>query len=141
MQTWLGQTRCVDQVQGDLGQRMQSAFDHTFHGDTETALLIGSDIPDISAGLLEQAFHSLEDNKVVIGPSRDGGYYLIGFHAEQAQLLYPLLFSGITWSTEDVYTTTINRLHNSNISVFSLPTLRDIDRDEDLPFAQERGLL
>ncbi len=59
----------------------------------------------------------------------------------QAQLLYPLLFSGISWSTEDVYTTTIHRLHNLNISVFSLPTLRDIDREEDLPFAQERGLL
>ncbi len=141
MQTWLGQSCCVEQVQGDLGQRMQSAFDHTFRGGTETALLIGSDIPDISAEILEQAFHSLRDHDVVIGPSRDGGYYLIGFHAEQAQLLFPILFSGMTWSTGAVYTTTVNRLQKSNSSVFSLATLRDIDREEDLPFAQTRGIL
>lgn len=141
MRAWLGQPRCVHQIQGDLGQRMQSAFAHAFHGGTETALIIGSDIPDISAKLLKQAFHSLEGHDVVIGPSRDGGYYLIGFHAEQAEKLFPLLFSGIPWSTGEVYTTTMNRLQSSEFTIFSLPTLRDIDTEDDLPFAREQGLL
>jgi hypothetical protein len=141
MTSWLGPMNCVEQTSGDLGQRMRAAFERSFAGGAETAVLIGSDIPDITAGLLQQAFTSLMTDEVVIGPTRDGGYYLIGLVARQAQQLLPLIFEGMIWSTGDVLANTIRRLERAGYDAATLPTLRDIDLPEDLPFARELGLL
>lgn len=141
MMSWLGSMNCVEQVDGDLGQKMRSAFEHTFADGAETAVLIGSDIPDITTDLLQQAFTSLLTKEVVIGPSKDGGYYLIGLVAKQSAQLIPLLFEKMHWSTAELFATTMHRLGKAGYDVAILPTLRDIDLPTDLSFAKKRGLI
>jgi hypothetical protein len=141
MTSWLGPMNCIEQTSGDLGQRMRTAFEDSFAGGTETAVLIGSDIPEITADLLQQAFTSLTTNEVVIGPTRDGGYYLIGLVARQAPQLLPLIFEKMIWSTGDVLANTIRRLEQAGYDAATLPSLRDIDLPEDLPYARDLGLL
>lgn len=149
MFSWLGSIHCVEQISGDLGQRMRGAFKHSFSEGAEKAILIGSDIPDISAELLQQAFNALSTKEVVIGPSRDGGYYLIGITAiapgdcvpEGASPLLSLLFDKMSWSTGKVFDDTMSRLESAGYETELLPTLRDIDLPSDLAFAKEKGLL
>jgi len=141
MISWLGSMNFVEQADGDLGQRMHSAFLHAFGSGTDNAVLIGSDIPDITADLLQHAFLLLLNRDVVIGPSQDGGYYLIGLAAHQALQLLPLLFGNMQWSTNKLYATTVNRLEQAGYNIATLTTLRDIDLPADLSFAKERGLL
>lgn len=141
MTFWLGAIDCVEQADGDLGQKMRSAFKHSIETGAETIVLIGSDIPDITANLLQQAFTSLLTREVVIGPSQDGGYYLIGMAADQAPQLYPLLFEEMPWSTGKLFATTISHLEKAGYDVAILPKLRDIDLPADLFFATQRGLL
>jgi hypothetical protein len=149
MTSWLGPTPCVEQTRGDLGQKMRGAFEHCFAGGAETAILIGSDIPDISAEILQHAFNALLTKEVVIGPSRDGGYYLIGMTAKAAgdckpggvPPLLPLLFDKMMWSTGELFEDTMYRLKSAGYETALLPTLRDIDIPADLSFAKEKGLL
>lgn len=141
MTSWLGAMKFVEQVDGDLGQRMRAAFEQTFADGVEAAVLIGSDIPDITTDLLQQAFSSLLTKTMVIGPSQDGGYYLIGLIANQASRLLPLLFEKIPWSTGELFTTTIRRLEKAGYDITVLPVLRDIDLPADLHFAREKDLL
>lgn len=141
MTSWLGPLTFVAQTAGDLGLRMQTAFTHAFGEGVETAVLIGSDIPTISADLLAGAFAALQTAKVAIGPSRDGGYYLIGMRADAAEELYPVLFERMVWSTPEVFTLTCERLKNAALEAAVMPTLYDIDTPEDLAFACAQGLL
>ncbi len=138
---WLGPVACVEQAAGDLGQKMQTAFHRAFSGGADRAVLVGTDIPDLDTELLGRAFTSLRTGDVVLGPSRDGGYYLIGLTARVAPQLYRLLFQQMAWSTGDVYAATILRLGNSGHPAIILPTLTDIDLPENLPLAGARGLL
>lgn len=139
--SWLGPVIPVKQSEGDLGARMAAAFTHAFSGGAVVAILVGTDIPDISARLLSQAFSSLQHGEMVIGPSCDGGYYLIGLRVEQAPELLPLLFSEMRWSSSDLFSITMDRVAEAGIEATILPMLRDIDLPEDLPFARSKGLL
>jgi len=141
MTSWLGPLAYAAQVDGDLGRRMQAAFVHAFAGGAGKAVLVGCDIPDLSAALLAEAFTALQTAKVVIGPSRDGGYYLVGIHADAADRLYPLLFEGIVWSTPEVFATTRRRLADAAFCPTVLPVLHDNDTPEDLALARAQGLL
>ncbi len=141
MASWLGTLTYVPQVQGDLGMRMRAAFSHVFAAGAGNAVLIGSDIPGIDTHLLADAFAALQNSAVVIGPSHDGGYYLIGLGADVADRLYPLLFEQIAWSTPEVFALTCERLMTAAIVPAVLPTLRDIDTPEDLHFARSQGLM
>lgn len=141
MTTWLGSMQCIAQTDGDLGQRMHTAFMHALSDGVEMVVLIGSDIPDISVGLLQQAFNTLLTQEVVIGPSQDGGYYLIGIVARKSAQLLPLLFTEMPWSTKELFATTVRCLDNAGYDAAILPVLRDIDLPADLSLARERGLL
>lgn len=141
MSSWLGPMIYEPQIEGDLGLRMRTAFAQAFAGGAKKAVLIGSDIPDLTAALLSKAFAVLDGAKVVIGPSHDGGYYLIGMQAEAARHLYPLLFDGMVWSTAEVFIETTRRLAKAAIAPAVLATLRDIDTPEDLHYARANGLL
>ncbi len=138
MAAWLGPLAYVAQAAGDLGRRMQAAFQHAFRGGAARAVLIGSDIPELDADLLARAFAALRDSEVVLGPSRDGGYYLLGLTAEVAGRLYFPLFADIPWSTGNVFAMTRDRLEKAAATVAILPTLRDVDRPEDLNWLQFR---
>jgi len=144
MSRWLGPLVYRSQVEGDLGRKMGTAM-RTAIEEMGTAagsvVLVGSDIPGIDSSLLRQAFRTLGEHEVVLGPSRDGGYYLVGLAAATAPRLLPLLFDEIRWSTETVLAETLGRLGTTGCSVQLLPTLCDIDRPEDLTLVKEMGLL
>lgn len=115
------------QTGNDLGQRMRNAFEELFAAGYERIIIIGSDCPEITTELLTQSFRLLTRNEVIIGPSHDGGYYLLGLTK-----LIPVLFEHKPWSTADVYKQTIADLEQLNITFPVLPILRDVDTAEDL---------
>ena len=115
------------QQQGeDLGERMQQAFELVFQQGYKKVLIIGTDCFELNSGIIEQAFESLEQYNAVIGPSADGGYYLLG-----TTIFYPFLFDNKPWSTDGVFVATTNDLSANHISYFTLPVLHDIDTEAD----------
>ena len=113
----------------DLGERMKNAFNLCFLEGSQSAVVIGSDCPDLPAWIIEEAFFSLDDHDVVIGPSVDGGYYLIGFRKETFN---PDAFAGPTWGTANVFRQTMTNLQETGALVYVLPVWQDIDRPEDI---------
>lgn len=110
------------QCPGDLGQRLQAAFHHSFAQGVQRALVIGTDCTDLDSALLIEALARLGDHDVVLGPAEDGGYYLIGLKEEQ-----PSLFEGIAWSSVRVLDQTCQRAMQAQLSLTCLPVLADID--------------
>ena len=119
----------IPQTGEDLGERMKLAFLRCFREGAQSVVLIGSDIPDLPARIIDEAFRALDKYGAVIGPSVDGGYYLIGF---QRDTLDGDVFSGILWGTETVFQETMNILHMAGSLVHVLPSWRDIDKHEDI---------
>jgi rSAM/selenodomain-associated transferase 1 len=113
------------QPRGDLGQKMAEAFQENlrYYG---RVIIIGSDNPELQAHHLNTAFEHLKEKDVVIGPAKDGGYYLLGMRAYQ-----PALFQGISWSTNKVWEQTISKIQHLSLSYATLPTQNDIDTYED----------
>ena len=106
------------QVPGDLGVRMLAAF------SDGVKVLIGTDIPAMSASYIEQAFALLEENDLVVGPTEDGGYCLVAMHEPHDHL-----FSGITWGTDSVLASTLARAENLNVGLCDM--LWDVDVEAD----------
>lgn len=111
----------------DLGKRMQHAFQKAFDEPFEKAVIIGSDCSTLTTDIIRQAFQALDNHRVVIGPARDGGYYLLGMSE-----YYPELFTNKSWSTPSVFANTTEQLRKMDISYSLLPMLNDIDTLEDL---------
>lgn len=133
MVAWLGPGfEYRQQSSGDIGQRMAQAFLDNFTDKVSTIVVVGSDIPSLTDRLLIEAFQALEGREVVLGPTVDGGYYLIGMHRRVLDRLLPPVFADINWSTATVFTETVAILDSLKVSLATLPTLRDIDRPEDL---------
>lgn len=118
----------------DLGQRMQNAFKKAFTEGYEKVLIIGSDCAELTTDIIQQGFRVLDDHDVVVGPSKDGGYYLLGMTT-----FYPDLFSGINWSTPTVFEETVSRLKSEDRSFMLMPTLNDIDTKQDLTESEKLG--
>jgi hypothetical protein len=128
MQEWLGSSLVYRrQSEGDIGDRMASAFQASFAAGMTAGVLIGSDCPDLNASLMAEAFQLLRQHDLVLGPALDGGYYLIGLRR-----LIPELFTGIPWSTAEVLQQTITIAKRLGLAVAKLPLLSDVDRPEDL---------
>ncbi len=109
----------------DLGERMYHALEEVLK-DHPHVLLIGSDIIQLTPEILRKGFAAMENHDAVIGPSKDGGYYLLGL--KKVFLEY---FSGIPWSTEIVFNKTLDRLAAHYIEPYILPLLSDVDYLED----------
>lgn len=125
---WLGGKLFYAYQEGDdLGIRMKNAFEKVFSIGSKKVIIIGTDIPDITKELINNTFSLLEINDVVIGPSDDGGYYLLGL-----KQMYNELFEGIEYSTSSVLLETLIRIKNLNLKYHLLPILPDIDTEEDL---------
>ncbi len=116
-----------EQVGEDLGERMAQAFQTAFGSPYQSVIIIGTDIPGITVQLLSTAFKNLQEHDVVLGPTVDGGYYLIGLRAPKSEL-----FENIPWSTDQVFSLTQKKAEAMNLSLKVLPTLRDLDTIEDL---------
>ncbi|WP_207420680.1 TIGR04282 family arsenosugar biosynthesis glycosyltransferase [Desertivirga brevis] len=110
----------------DLGVKMKNAFRHMFDSGYERVVIIGSDCPEITPDIIEQAFDALKGSDVVVGPAVDGGYYLLGMGA-----LHEELFEQVEWSTNSVFETTIKIIRQQGLSYSLLPELRDIDEEQD----------
>jgi uncharacterized protein len=134
MQSWLGMVfHYRQQTTGDIGCRMQTAiFRHL--NQMQRLLLIGSDCPDLTAEILQEAFIALNTHDLVLGPAFDGGYYLIGTRQQSSSLICRTLFHDIPWGTDDVYATTINRAEQLQLRCHSLTQLHDIDTPADLGY-------
>lgn len=120
---------CEAQQGQDLGERMSRAFEGVFERGFEQAILIGSDIPDLPADIIRKGFDALGSKDVVIGPSRDGGYYLIGFRSAGFR---PAVFDGVEWSTSSVFSRTRVLLAQNRLSFEILPQWDDVDTFNDL---------
>ena len=129
---WLGDDLDLFPQQGTtLGDKMENALADTFIAEYERAVLIGSDLPDLPSQILDTAFKGLDQCSAAIGPSRDGGYYLIGFTAEG---FTPQIFHSIPWGTDRVFDLTLNRFMDYHVSYYTLPVWQDIDTQKDLGF-------
>jgi hypothetical protein len=125
---WLGcEIPCCPQGKGDLGARMVQAFDDAFSAGMGRVIIIGTDCPGLTGGLARTAFEALMENDVVLGPAKDGGYYLIGLRKP-----IPQLFEGIPWGTSEVLARTSGIAADLNLQAFLLEPLDDVDRPEDL---------
>ena len=127
---WLGEDlEYRPQVGGDLGERLTAAFAWAF-SEADHVCVIGTDAPDVNAQMVEQAFDGLTDHGVVMGPAKDGGYYLLGLRSPT-----PELFRGVPWSTDTVAETTRATARRMGLSVMELPVLTDVDHARDVPVA------
>lgn len=125
---WLGpDVNYRPQGGGDLGRRMAESLHEAFAEGASEAMIIGSDIPNLTVELLERAFESLARCDLVLGPAFDGGYYLIGLRRAM-----PELFDNIAWGTGEVLGRTLERAKRLGLSVALLDPLMDIDEPEDL---------
>jgi uncharacterized protein len=126
---WLGAGASYrPQAEGDLGARLEAAFDTAFARGARRVVVVGSDLPALTAGLLRHTRDVLERRGAVIGPAHDGGYYLLGLTAAR-----PRLFRAMAWSTRHVFAGTRSRLRAEGVEPVLLPTLRDVDYAADLP--------
>jgi uncharacterized protein len=112
----------------DLGDRMSNAFNEAFNNGYQSVCIIGTDCWELNQPLLDAAFQALKKYEVVIGPARDGGYYLLGMKS-----LHESLFKNKVWSTDAVFRDTIRDINALKLSCFTLPELNDVDEEKDLP--------
>jgi len=114
------------QSSGDLGQRFLAAFEEMFSKGASKVVVIGSDCVGLTTDILKAAFDGLKDHDITIGPSEDGGYYILGL--KDAALAKRLL-TGIHWSTDMVLQETLERAKGSSVKY--LPRLYDVDTKKD----------
>lgn len=120
----------VQQGEG-LGERMNNAFVEGFDQAYTSIIIIGSDCIEITQAIIQEAFEALKNNDFVIGPARDGGYYLLGMNQ-----LYSKVFQNKTWSTDTVFQETMRDLESISTNIYQLPQLSDVDTVEDLSLLQ-----
>ncbi|MDB5104675.1 MAG: hypothetical protein JWP91_2364 [Fibrobacteres bacterium] len=121
-----GMDAYLPQASGDLGARMSHAVDAGFARGAKKIVLLGCDCPQISKDSVVSCFSALNRNEVVLGPTDDGGYYLLGLKERRESL-----FENIPWSTGEVFEKTLNILKIQSLSYISLETFSDVDTLED----------
>jgi rSAM/selenodomain-associated transferase 1 len=121
--------KIVRQSDGDLGKRML----HTFELPASPAAIIGADVALITQSSLAQAHAGLSQKKNVIGPSEDGGYYLIGLVEASAPL-----FEDVNWGTSNVMAQTLSRAKAHKVELARLEVIRDIDEWPDVVYAAQQ---
>lgn len=109
-----------------LGQKMSTAFDEAFDS-YKKVVIIGSDCYDLNSKTIKLAFEMLEENDLVVGPAKDGGYYLLGMSE-----YFPQLFQDKEYSTDTVLRELLDEAEELELSVYKLPELNDIDTLADL---------
>ncbi|MBI5182548.1 MAG: TIGR04282 family arsenosugar biosynthesis glycosyltransferase [Nitrospirae bacterium] len=114
----------------DLGDRMKNALAEFLDKGFKKAVIIGCDSPTLPKEYIESAFRGLDKKRIIIGPSCDGGYYLIGVRD-----MAPPIFNDIEWGTRDVLKETLKRIPKKMLPSFHLlPFWYDIDTADDLEF-------
>lgn len=114
----------IGQRGGDIGVRMHTAMVDAFNSGYERVVLVGSDVPDLPPGIINDAFDLLRTVDAVLGPSNDGGYYLVGFNRGACDEAY---FTGITWGSRTVCRSTVDKINSSGKILRLMPAWNDID--------------
>jgi hypothetical protein len=124
---WLGpHLDYAPQGAGDLGQRMFRSFVNAFTLGCRRVVLVGTDIPELHPRHLAEAFGALSDYDLVLGPSTDGGYWLIGLKKPHA------VFHPVDWGTGEVLRQTDQLARKQGLRVHHLNPQTDVDTPEDL---------
>ncbi len=127
LKPWLRPSwRAKPQGSGDLGARLLRAFSEAFAGGASRVVVIGSDCPYLTQTDIADAWERLRSNDLVLGPSLDGGYWLIGLRQ-----LVPELFQGIRWGTETVLSQTRHVAERLGLRYSLLRPLSDVDTADD----------
>ncbi|MDX1578178.1 MAG: TIGR04282 family arsenosugar biosynthesis glycosyltransferase [Gemmatimonadota bacterium] len=119
------------QPEGSLGERLETAFEAAFGDGADYAVAVGSDHPTLPPDMLPRAFRALRGAHLVLGPSRDGGYYAIGIR-RHAWPRAAGLFRGAPWSDPGLLSWTRARASELDLCHVELPAWYDVDRPEDL---------
>jgi uncharacterized protein len=128
---WLREVRTHKQSGQDLGERMRNAFQEVFREGFESVVIVGSDCPYLEEGDIRRAFADMRAKDAVVGPTQDGGYYLIGLRSRSGRHLNRI-FDHMKWSRRDVLAETRRRLQKLGITATTLRTLQDVDTSRDL---------
>ncbi len=123
----LGVDRVVEQGKGSLGLRMQRQILRGCREGAAAVVLIGSDLPELAAEDLLEAFRALEHTALVLGPAGDGGYWLIG-----RRRATPQVFTGIDWGSDRVLAQTLRLALQTGLGTALLAERHDLDRPADL---------
>ncbi len=121
------------QCAGNLGARMADAFQRAFAAGATRTVIIGSDCPELDGEQIGKAFAALEEADLVLGPTPDGGYYLLGMRQ-----FHPELFANIAWSTPEVLSQTLKAAQQKGLCACLLQPLADIDTEADWKAYQAR---
>jgi uncharacterized protein len=121
--------QCFPQRGDDIGERMYEVFAELWRRGHRNSILIGSDLPVVPLVFFRDAFKVLEreDRQLVLGPSEDGGYYLVGMNQPT-----PEIFEGMAWSHDQVLAQTTEKLGRLGIDFRLLPGWFDLDTIEDI---------
>jgi len=111
----------------DLGTRLEAAFEELLSGPGEHVVVVGTDAPELSPALIAAAFARLASHDLVLGPTLDGGYYLVGLGRRA-----PEIFHGIPWGTDQVLARTLERAGGAGLTTALLDPLSDVDVPADL---------
>lgn len=132
---WLGRfgIQFAPQPEGDLGRRMGRMLDRSLAQGSRQVVLVGTDIPALSARHVRLAFEALTSHDLVLGPSTDGGYWLVGCRRPAR------IFDHIPWGSGQVLTQTLAAARKQGLSTVLLPALDDLDTEADLKKWQPRG--
>jgi len=126
--TWLDEPPALFlQYGATLDERLEHAFRWAFQQHARSVLVIGSDAPDLSTRWLRDAFRFLRQCDVVVGPTTDGGYHLIGLRQP-----HPELFAQMPWSTSKLFGQTLHRVAELRLAVRCLEPIADLDTPDDL---------
>ena len=115
------------QLEPGLSAALEECFIHGLADGFAKVAVLGGDSPTLPPGLIEQAFDALDSHDVVVGPTEDGGYYLLG-----ARAAHPMLLRGMVWSTDRVFEDTMARARGAGLETAVLPPWYDVDTPEDL---------
>lgn len=128
MKKWLGENFCyATQGEGDLGERLERAVSRALSEGAGKIVVVGTDCPELTEIHALSAFEALNESDVVLGPAKDGGYYLLAIRKNA-----PFLFNGIPWGTSEVFKKTLHAAQKAGLSVHLLEELQDVDVKEDL---------
>jgi hypothetical protein len=119
----------IEQSGDGLGERMDSAIAHATKLDFNPVIVLGADSPTLPLAFIEDAIQSLAegDADVVLGPTTDGGYYLVGLRKPVADL-----FRNVEWSRPTVFEQTVRNINELNLKLTLLPEWYDVDTPDDL---------
>jgi len=128
IQKWLGpEYHYAEQLDGDLGVKMNHAFIQGFEEGYDNILIIGTDCPEMTINDLGCGFDKLEHSNLTLGPAYDGGYYCVGLKAPT-----PQIFKNVDWGSDRVFKQTIAKAIHLGLEIELLSKRHDIDRPADL---------